>query len=111
MCGFAGVLRSFDVFSFLVPGSDGGCRALLEAAACGLPAVTTRRGALPEIVAEGETGLLVDERPEALAGAWQALLGDDALREKFAIAARRRAESEFSRERLVERVDALYASL
>jgi len=108
---YVDVLRAFDVFSFLVPGSDGGCRALLEAHACGLPAVTTRRGALPEIVAEGETGLLVDEEPEALAGAWRALLGDDARREKLARAARVRAENEFSRARLVERVDALYASL
>ncbi|HEY5659067.1 MAG TPA: glycosyltransferase family 4 protein, partial [Myxococcota bacterium] len=47
------VLRSIEVFSFLVPGSDGGCRALLEAAACGIPAVTTARGALPELVVEG----------------------------------------------------------
>jgi glycosyltransferase involved in cell wall biosynthesis len=34
---YADVLRCFDVFTFLVPGSDGGCRALLEAAACGFP--------------------------------------------------------------------------
>src|SRR5262249_55202295 len=31
---YADVLRCCDVFTFLVPGSDGGCRALLEAAAC-----------------------------------------------------------------------------
>ena len=107
---YADVLRSFDVFTFLVPGSDGGCRALLEAHACGLPAVATRRGALPEIVAHGQTGLLVDEEPEALAGAWRELL-DDSNRSKLARAARERAEREFSRARLAQRVDALYASL
>ena len=53
------MLRASDVFTFLVPGSDGTCRALLEAAACGIPAVT-RRGALPEIVLHGETGLVVE---------------------------------------------------
>ena len=53
---YADVLRAIDVFTFLVPGSDGSCRALLEAMACGIPAVTTRRGALAEIVADGRDG-------------------------------------------------------
>lgn len=108
---YVDVLRSFDVFTFLVPGSDGGCRALLEAGACGLPAVTSRRGALPEIVADGETGLLVDETPQALAGAWQQLLEDRERRLAMGRAARIRAEREFGPRRLVERVDALYAEL
>jgi len=55
------VLRCCDVFTFVVPGSDGGCRAVLEAAACGLPAVVTARGALPEIVVDQDTGLIVEE--------------------------------------------------
>jgi glycosyltransferase involved in cell wall biosynthesis len=108
---YASVLRCFDVFTFLVPGSDGGCRALLEAAACGIPAVTTRRGALPELIADGVTGTLVDERPEALAAAWQALLDDRDRRAAMGRAARARAESEFGPRRLVERVDALYAAI
>jgi glycosyltransferase involved in cell wall biosynthesis len=105
------VLRCARVFTFLVPGSDGGCRALLEAAACGLPAVTSRRGALPEIVVDGETGLLVDEDPEALASAWAALLGDEARRSKLGGAARRRAEAEFERSVFARRLEAFYRSL
>jgi len=105
---YVDVMRSFDVFTFLVPGSDGGCRALLEAFACGVPAVTSRRGALPEIGVEGETGFAVDEEAAALAGAWETLLQDPAKRAAMGHAARRRAETEFSPERLVERVDALY---
>jgi glycosyltransferase involved in cell wall biosynthesis len=108
---YVDVLRCFDVFTFLVPGSDGGCRALLEAAACGLPAVTSRRGALPELVADGETGILVDETPESLAAGWQALLGDPARRTAFGRAARARAQREWSPERLAARVDALYAAI
>ena len=66
---YADVLRCFDVFTFLVPGSDGGCRALLEAAACGIPAVTSRRGALPELVVDGaHRASLVDEQPERARG-------------------------------------------
>lgn len=104
------VLRSIDVFTFLVPGSDGTCRALLEAAACGLPAVTTRRGALPEIVRDGETGLLVEERAEALAEAWLRLLRDDALRGRLGAAAAAHARRAFSPERLAQEVEALYAA-
>jgi glycosyltransferase involved in cell wall biosynthesis len=108
---YADVLSSFDVFTFLVPGSDGGCRALLEAAACGIPAVTSRRGALPELVVDGVTGTLVDETPEALAAAWQALLDDPERRATAGRAARARAEREWSPERLAASVDALYAAI
>ena len=108
---YADVLRCFDVFTFLVPGSDGGCRALLEAAACAIPAVTSRRGALPELVVDGTTGSLVDEEPEALAAAWQALLDDPERRTAAGRAARARAEREWSPERLAASVDALYAAI
>jgi glycosyltransferase involved in cell wall biosynthesis len=102
------VLRCCDVFTFLVPGSDGTCRALLEAAACGIPAVTSRRGALPEIVADGETGLLADETPEALAAAWASLLADPDRRRTLGGAARKRAETHFTRARLAAEVESLY---
>jgi glycosyltransferase involved in cell wall biosynthesis len=105
---YTDVLRCIDVFTFLVPGSDGGCRALLEAAACGLPAVATRRGALPEIVVDGETGLLVDERVDAVAAAWRALLDDPARRAKLGAAARERALRHFDPNRLADQVIALY---
>jgi glycosyltransferase involved in cell wall biosynthesis len=102
------VLRTIDLFTFLVPGSDGTCRAVLEAAACGIPAVTTRRGALPEIVSDGETGVLVDEDPEALAEAWQALLVTPQRRRSMGEAARRRAECLFAPERLADQVASFY---
>jgi glycosyltransferase involved in cell wall biosynthesis len=102
------VLRAIDVFSFLVPGSDGTCRALLEAAACGIPAVTTRRGALPEIVQEGETGLLSDEEPSALARHWLRLLADVPLRERMGAAAAAAARVRFTPERFAAAVETLY---
>jgi glycosyltransferase involved in cell wall biosynthesis len=102
------VLRTIDVFTFLVPGSDGTCRALLEAAACGIPAVTSRRGSLPEIVVHGETGLLVDESPEALAVAWRELLDDGQRRRALGEAARKRAEDLFTPARMASTVEALY---
>lgn len=104
------VLRAIDVLTFLVPGSDGTCRALLEAAACGIPAVVSRRGALPEIVEDGRTGLVVDESPDALADAWQALLCDDARRAALGAAAAVRAQRLFGPERLAREVEALYVA-
>jgi glycosyltransferase involved in cell wall biosynthesis len=108
---YADVLRASDVFTFLVPGSDGTCRALLEAAACGIPAVVTRRGALPEIVLHGETGLVVDETPDALAEAWGALLEDPERRVRLGRQAAERAVREFDPERLASRVLAFYETL
>lgn len=104
------VLRAVDVCTLLVPGSDGTCRAVLEAAACGIPAVTTRRGALPEIVVDGETGLVVDEDPGALADAWARLLADEALRKELGEAAARRARTLFSPGRFAEAVESLYVA-
>ncbi len=106
---YADVLRAADIFTFLVPGSDGTCRALLEAAACGLPAVVTRRGSLAEIVVDGETGLVVDEDPESLAGAWGRLLDEPALASQMGAAARMRAESTFAPGHLADTVAELYA--
>jgi glycosyltransferase involved in cell wall biosynthesis len=105
---YADVLRAIDVFTFLVPGSDGGCRALLEAAACAIPAVTTGRGALPEIVVHGETGLVVEEDPVALCCAWRRLLDHPERRLAMGRAARQRAESHFSPAHLADAVDDLY---
>ena len=108
---YVDVMRSIDVFTLLVPGSDGGCRALVEAAACGIPSVTTRRGALPEIVVDGETGLVVAEEADALCAAWHRLLADASLCSDMGAAARRRAERHFSRDRVAAEVERFYRSL
>lgn len=107
---YADVLRALDIFTLLVPGSDGTCRAVLEAAACGLPTVATRRGALSEIVVDGETGLLVDETPASLAAAWRRLLDDPAERARLGRAAHQRACREFRPQRLAKDVELLYAA-
>lgn len=60
-------LALMDALVFVVPGSDGSCRAVLETMAMEIPTLASRRGILPETVADGETGALFDETPESLA--------------------------------------------
>jgi glycosyltransferase involved in cell wall biosynthesis len=86
--------------------------ALLEAMLAGKPVVATRVSATPEIVTDGETGLLVPpDDDEALTDAVLALLGDPARAAAMGEAGLARARSEFSVARMTERTAAVYASL
>lgn len=89
-------LGALDFKVFLVPGSDGTCRAVREAMALGKPVVAFRRGMLPEIVEDGRMGFLVEEDPHTLAHALTRLAQDAALRGEMGRAARVRALSCFS---------------
>ncbi len=108
---YADVLNTLDVFTFLVPGSDGTCRALLQAAAIGLPLVGTWRGAIPEIISNGQTGMLVEERATSLAAAWKDLLGDCARRTRMGEAARREAAERFRPDRFAAWMERFYSEL
>ncbi|PZO33226.1 MAG: colanic acid biosynthesis glycosyltransferase WcaL [Shackletoniella antarctica] len=75
---------------------DGLPTALLEAMALGIPCVATDVTGIPEVVRDGETGLLVGQRDsESLAEALRRLLIEPALGEELAAAARLLIEAEF----------------
>jgi colanic acid/amylovoran biosynthesis glycosyltransferase len=77
---------------------DGLPTVVLEAMALGTPVVATPVTGLPEVVRDGETGLLVPEHdPTALAAALRRLLDDPALRERTAAAARALVEDGYDR--------------
>jgi glycosyltransferase involved in cell wall biosynthesis len=77
--------------------SEGLPMAILEAMAAGLPVVATAVGGIPELVADGETGLLVPPGdPDALAAALRRLVADPELRRRLGEAARARVEERFS---------------
>ncbi|MEO7295583.1 MAG: glycogen synthase [Candidatus Limnocylindria bacterium] len=98
----------------------------LEAAACETPVVASAVGGIPEVVVDGETGLLVpvelslddpmspvdpDRFERNLAGAINALMADAATREVMGRAARKRAVERFSWDRIAAETVDLYRSL
>jgi glycosyltransferase involved in cell wall biosynthesis len=87
-------------------------KALIEAAACGRPIVTTDVPGCREVVEHGVNGLLVPPRaPAALAKALRTLAGDCALRREMGRRGRERAVAEFSLDRVVAATLAVYERL
>ena len=83
---------------------------LSEAGAAGLPLISTRIGAIPEIVRDGETGLLVESGDlSSLTAALARLVDDPALRQHLGSAARQLVTARFDAERNAqELVELLY---
>jgi glycosyltransferase involved in cell wall biosynthesis len=80
-----------------------------EAQAMGLPVVSFASGGVPEAVAHGETGLLVQERDcEALAASLLVLLRTPQLWTRFSQAGRRRVLNSFDIHRQAKRLEAIY---
>jgi len=90
---------------------DGIPNALVEAMAMGLPVVSTRISAIPELVDDGANGLLVPQRDvRALADALERLLEDRGLRRKLGHAAREKVRRSFDAERTTRDLKDLFTS-
>jgi starch synthase len=84
----------------------------LEAMACGTAVVGSRTGGIPEVVADGETGLLVPPgEPEPLAEALNTLIRDPDRAAAMGQAGRKRAVAEFGWAAIAAQTAALYAEL
>ncbi|MEM6529468.1 MAG: glycosyltransferase family 4 protein, partial [Chloroflexota bacterium] len=103
------VMAGLDIF--LMPSLwEGFGLVLLEAMSQGLPVVASRVSAIPEIVADGETGVLVPPRDAAaIAVALQRLIDEPELRERMGATGRARLETSFSEAKMVERTIELYS--
>jgi glycosyltransferase involved in cell wall biosynthesis len=92
--------------------SEGFGRVLVEAAFLAIPAVASRVGGIPEVVVDGQTGLLVPpDDPAALAHALATLLRDPDLRHAMGQAAREHALARFTIRQHVGSVEGVYAKL
>ncbi len=91
---------------------EGFPNTLLEAMALGRPVLTTPVDGIPELVRDGETGLLVPPRdPAALADGLARLLGDDDLRRRLGEAGLRRVRDHFSEREMMDRFERLIVEL
>lgn len=82
--------------------------SLIEAMACGLPAIGTDAGGTPELLRDGAGLLVAPEDSEALAEALAALAGDPAERRRLAHRGRRRVEESFASARIAASLQARF---
>jgi 1,2-diacylglycerol 3-alpha-glucosyltransferase len=95
-----------DLFAFASPTETQGL-VVIEAMAAGLPVVAVRAGGVAEAVGDGDTGLLVDPDPLALAAAIRRVLHDASLRQRLAARGRQAARA-YAIDALARRLVALY---
>jgi glycosyltransferase involved in cell wall biosynthesis len=82
---------------------------LVEAMAAGKPVVATHVSGIPEVVADGETGLLVSPRdPQALAAALLRLIADPTEHRRLGTSGYHRVQERFAADRMVDETIAVY---
>ena len=107
-----GRYRDFDLLVLPSIYPEGFGMLIVEAACCGLPTVATRRGGMPEVIVDGETGCLVEAGDTAgLRAAMADLLKDDARRRRMGQAARARALELFTWSKIVEQLRRVYKEM
>ena len=104
-------LAMLDVY-LLSSFTEGTSMTLLEAMSLKIPCVATSVGGNPEIIVDGQTGLLTpSDDAQAFAAAIDKLLEQDALHKKYGEAAFRRFNQLFSINMMIEQFNALYRKL
>jgi glycosyltransferase involved in cell wall biosynthesis len=99
-------LQTFDVFALPSTGNEGVPQALMQAMATGLPVVTTAAGAIPELVRDSETGLVVPtENVDALCDAIARLLADKELADRLGSAGRTLIAKSFTSDSMLDRME------
>lgn len=107
----AGWLRAIDIF-VLPSQSEALSNALMEAMACGRCAVASNVGGNPELVLNGETGLLFESGDVAGLSALLALLvGNESLRRRLAAAGMQWIRGRFAIRSSAERMEQIYTEL
>ena len=108
---YVDTLACMDVKVFLVPGTDGTCRAVREAMSMGKPIIAARRGMLPEIVDHGVNGIVIKDSPAALAEAICHLAQDRASLHSMSEEAIRKAQNRYRLDAQARQVRDVYDQL
>jgi len=108
---YVAALRMLDAGVFLVPGSDGTCRAVRELLAMGVPMAVADRGMLREIVRDGVSGAVFDGTSAALAKVLTAWGNYAPLRAQLSEAARNDARDRFDPTAQAKHVITIYEHL
>ncbi len=105
------ILNGIDLF-VLSSLWEGFGLVLLEAMAASKPIVATRVSAIPEIVLDGETGILVPSNdPELMAEAITRLLTQPTLAKQMGCKGKQRLEQEFSEQKMIAATELVYDNL
>lgn len=97
--------------AFVLPSrKEGMPMAVIEAMASGVVVICTAAGGLPEVVADGKTGFIIERSSEHIAKRLRDLAMDDALRERMSKAARRAYREKFSDEAMCSAYEQVYDS-
>jgi len=105
-------LSAMDIFVLPSWGIEGVPQSIMQAMSCRLPVISTTVGSIEQAVLDGKTGRLVPPRDaKALADAMQLLLDDESLCQKYAEAGRQRALEEFSIDRMLDRMEAVFQNV
>jgi glycosyltransferase involved in cell wall biosynthesis len=100
-------LPGASLFLYITHSEGLGSGALLAMSA-GVPVIASNVGGLPEVMRHGENGWLVENTPDAIAGAIRRLLGDPALAASLGRAGRRTVVERFTIENMVRRTMEVY---
>ena len=107
----AGLLRDCEIF-VLPSRSEPFGLVVAEALACRKAVVASRIGGIPEIIENGQSGILIEpDNPDVLARALQKVLDNDSFRESIAETGYRRVLENFGRDKMWARYGDLYSSL
>jgi len=108
----ADLLGAMDVVAQPSYANEGVPQAVLQAMALGRPVVGSALGGIPEVVREGETGLLVPPRdPERLAAALACVLDDPAAAAARAARAAALVRSRYTLEAMLDRMEEVYRTV